>query len=144
MAKVCIVCSKEVAGGYKVEDDFVIRAIRKLKRYLGVARNNELYVCEGCVEEYRKKRSKYERELVTHAVLASIVLIVMVVLPIFTSGFSLMAVALGLLLAAIIMAFSIFSHRPKIEDRHAEKKEGNTPQKKMDTTKKPTEKKRKR
>jgi len=143
MAKVCIVCSKEVAGGHKVEDDSVIRAIRKIKRQFGVARNNELYVCEGCMEEYKKKRGKYERDLVIHAVLAAIVLIMMVVLPIFTSGFSLTAIVLGVLLAAIIMAFSLFSHWPKIADGGPAKSDGVASGKKPDAKKHIGKRKRK-
>lgn len=119
MAKVCIVCKAEVQGGHRVEDDAVIRAIRSAKRRFNIAKNNDLVVCAGCLEEYRKKRAAYERDLAIHVVIAAIVLLVTVVLPVFTSGFSLMAVAMGVFLAGMVMALSVFSHWPKIAEAHA-------------------------
>lgn len=123
MAKVCIICYQEKSGT-PVLDDAVIRAIRGMKQRLNVAKNNTLVVCEGCMEAYRKKRQKYERDLVMHVVLAGVVLVVFVLAPIFTSGFSLAAVVLGVLLAALIVALSVFSHCPKIAAAPAPEREG--------------------
>ena len=58
-----------------------------------------------------------------HVVLAGIVLIVFVLAPIFTSGFSIPAILLGVLLAALIVALSVFSHCPKVAGGKKEKKE---------------------
>ena len=99
MAKACIICSKTVPKGLAAEDDLVIRTIRAIKQKLGIAKNNELVVCPDCVETYRKKRGDYEKRLVQHVVIASVVLLVFVLLPIFTTGFSLWAVVLGLITA---------------------------------------------
>ena len=115
MAKVCKICEKETAHGKRVEDDAVIQAIRKVKQALRIAKNNELMVCEGCLEVYSKKREKYERNLVMHVIIAALVLLAFIMLPLFTSGFSLWSVILGLLLAALVVALSTFSHTPKIE-----------------------------
>lgn len=114
MARVCIICTKEAQRGQKVEDDFVIRIIRRAKQQLRIAKNNELVVCEGCMEAYRKRREGYEKNLVMHVVLAAVVLIIFAVLPIFTTGFSLPALLLGVALAGMIVALSVFSHCPKI------------------------------
>ena len=114
MARVCIICTKETQKGQRVEDDFVIRIIRRAKRSLRIAKNNELVVCESCMEAYRKRRENYEKNLVMHVVLAAVVLIIFAVLPIFTTGFSLPALLLGIVLGGMIVALSVFSHCPKI------------------------------
>mgnify|MGYP001579377487 CR=1 FL=1 len=59
MVKVCIVCHKENVRGYPVEDDAVIRAIRKIKQRFNMAKNNELVVEDACLAEYKKKRDKF-------------------------------------------------------------------------------------
>ena len=114
MARVCIICYKE-KDGRAVADDAVIRAIRKVKTLLRVAKNNELVVCADCMEAYRAKRAKYERDLAIHAVIGGLVLLLFILLPIFTSGFSLVSILLGLLLFGLIMLLSVFSHCPKVE-----------------------------
>ncbi|MEM4554775.1 MAG: hypothetical protein QXT25_02930 [Candidatus Anstonellaceae archaeon] len=123
MAKVCIICEKET-DGFLVLDDYVIRFIRSVKNALGIAKNNTLVVCSNCLEEYKKKRAKYERDLAIHAVVGGLVLLIMVFLPLFTSGFSITAVFFGLLLFGMIMALSVFSHCPKIEEKPEPKKKG--------------------
>lgn len=113
MAKVCIVCYKE-KDGRAVADDAVIRAIRKTKNFLHVAKNNQLVVCPECMDAYRAKRARYERDLAIHAVIGGLVLLLFILLPVFTSGFSLVSVLLGLLLFGLIMLLSVFSHCPKV------------------------------
>ncbi len=115
MSRACVVCHKEgVQGGHLVEDDLVIRSIRAAKRKLGIAKNNVLVVEEGCLEAYKPKRAKYERDLAIHAAIGALVLLIFVLLPVFTTGFSIVSVLLGLLLFCLIMAFTVFSHCPKI------------------------------
>lgn len=116
MAKACIICAKEVPRGKMVQDDWVITAIRAVKRKLGIARNNTLVVCEGCMEEYKKKRSAYEKRLIQHIVIGAVVLIIFILLPLFAGGFSLWSVLLGLLFAAGVLALSAFNHCPKLYD----------------------------
>ncbi|VVC01365.1 Uncharacterised protein [uncultured archaeon] len=119
MAKVCIVCEKEKSG-YPVEDDAVIHAIRRVKQAFKVARNNELVVCEDCLEEHRKKRQKYEKNLVMHVVIAAIVLIIFFFVSVFSpSGISFTGILLGILLAALVVGLSVFNHWPKIAESGA-------------------------
>jgi len=115
MATICIICYNEKEGK-DIEDDVVILAIRKAKNAIGIAKNNRLVVCPGCMEVYKQKRGKYERDLVIHAIIGGLVLLLFVLLPIFTTGFSITSLLLGLLLFALIMALSIFSHCPKIAE----------------------------
>lgn len=115
MAKVCIICSQEKSGSM-VLDDAVIKAIRGIKKRFGMAKGNTLVVCALCMEKHKEKRRKYERDLVIHVVIAGIVLVVFVLAPIFTSGFSLSSLVAGLLLAALIIGLSVFSYSPKIAE----------------------------
>lgn len=113
MARVCIVCHNECRGGYPVQDDIVMHTIRNAKKRFGVAQNNELMVDDGCFEEHRKKRERFERDLAMHAVFAAIVLMVFILLPIFSGSFSLASVFLGILLGCLIVGLSVLHYWPK-------------------------------
>jgi len=118
MAKVCIVCHNE-KNGRSVADDAVIRTIRRVKNSLGIATNNKLVVCDGCMGAHEEKRKKYERELAMHLVLGGLALLLFILLPIFTGGFSLMSVFLGLVLFLFITALSVLQYSPKLEEQDA-------------------------
>lgn len=116
MAKVCIVCEKEMEG-FRVEDDAVIHTIRGIKQKLNVAKNNELVVCENCLPEHKKKREKFEKNLVMHVVIAAVVLIIFFFVSVFSpSGISLSGIFLGIVLAVLIVGMSVFNHWPKIAE----------------------------
>jgi len=115
MAKVCIICSQEVKQGRMVADDAVIRFLRWAKQSLHIAKNNELVVCESDLEAHKKKRQAYERNLAVYMVIAGIVLVLLVFLPIFTTGFSLYAMAVGVLFAALLVLMPVItSHTPAL------------------------------
>lgn len=115
MAKACIICAKTVTQGRRVEDDMVISSIRAVKQKLGIAKNNELVVCHDCFDAYRKRRGEYEKRLVQHIIIASVILLIFVLLPLFTTGFSLWSVVLGIIFAAGVMLLSVFAHCPKAD-----------------------------
>ncbi len=115
MAKACIICAKEVQAGKPVSDDAVIKAIRAVKQRLGIAKNNVLVVCPQCEDGYRKRRGEYEKKLVQYVVISAVVLLIFILLPIFTTGFSLWSLVIGLVFAAGVMMLSVFSHCPKAE-----------------------------
>ncbi len=116
MTKICIVCEKEMEG-YRVEDDAVIHAIRGIKQKLNVAKNNELVVCVPCLPEHKKKREKFEKNLVMHVVIAAVVLIIFFFVSVFSpSGISLSGIFLGVVLAALVVGMSVFNHWPKIAE----------------------------
>lgn len=116
MAKVCIICGKEAKGGHPVQDDFVIVGIRRIKNALRIAKNNELVVTDECMEQYTKKRQKYERDMMMHVILGAFVFLVIALLPVFTTGFSIIAVLLGALLAILIIGLALLSHVPRVAD----------------------------
>ncbi len=115
MARVCIICGEEVASGSRVADDAVIRTIRRAKQALNIAKNNELVVCPKDSDAHKKKRQSYERNLAVYMVIAGIVLVLLVLVPIFTTGFSASAVVIGVLLAALLVVLPIItSHTPAL------------------------------
>ena len=142
MARYCVVCFKE-KDGFPVYDDFVIRTIRGIKRSLHIAKNNTLVVCKDCLEEHRKKRKNYEKTLVVHIVIAGVVLVAFVLAPILTSGFSPVAILLGIFLAALIVGMAVFSHHPKMADEAKEAKAEALVQKGKDEKAKAAKKKKK-
>ncbi len=81
---ICIVCGNEIKEGYPIREDFIIKFIRNLKltsqkwrdepgikqiigrlgiSILGEYQNNKLYVCEKHISEVRKKRKRFERNI---------------------------------------------------------------------------------
>ena len=122
MAKVCIICSQEVSHGHAVADDAVIRSIRRAKQALKIAKNNTLVVCEKDLEAHKKKRQGYERNLAVYMVIAGIVLALLVVLPIFTTGFSAYAVLIGVLFASLLVFLPVLtSHTPALAQKPGRK-----------------------
>ncbi|MBU0585964.1 hypothetical protein KJ780_00475 [Candidatus Micrarchaeota archaeon] len=111
MPKVCIVCTNEVQGNaYPVKDDRIIKAIRKVKATLGMAKNNELYVCEECFPKYEPKRKKFEKQMVYSIALAALIIVFVIGLQIISGGLNLMIMFFGLLmgLGIILMAMLIY------------------------------------
>jgi hypothetical protein len=116
MAKVCIICGKEVKTGKAVTDDVVILGIRRAKQALKIAKNNILVVCDEHLEAHRKKRQSYERNLAIHVVIAGIVFVLLVFFPLFTAGFSLSSMLLGVVLSVLLVALPVItSHTPALE-----------------------------
>jgi hypothetical protein len=116
MARVCIICGNEVKSGSAVADDLVIKSIRRAKQALHIAKNNELVVCENDLEAHRKKRQGYERNLAVYVVIAGIVLVLLVIVPFFTSGFSAYSFILGVLLSALLVLLPVVtSHTPALD-----------------------------
>jgi hypothetical protein len=115
MARVCIICGNEVKTGSAVADDLVIRSIRRAKQALHIAKNNELVVCKDDLEAYMKKRQGYERNLAVYMVIAGLVFVLLVAVPLFTTGFSAYSLVLGALLAALLVVLPVVtSHTPAL------------------------------
>lgn len=108
MAKICIVCEKEPQeNASRVREDFVIRTIRGAKQRVGVAKNNELYVCENCLPVYREKRKKFEKNFVFYVAAAVIIFVLINAFQLTAGIFSLMLLLTSILLAAIIAGLAV-------------------------------------
>jgi len=97
----CIICGREMSGA-PIADDVVIKAIRKAKGALGVAKGSRLVVCKEDLEEHFKRRKKFEKNMVQYGAIAFVLLVAMVVL----SG-SLTGVVAALLIGAFILLLGL-------------------------------------
>ena len=60
---VCIYDGEKVRKGYKIKEDFIIRLIKRLKQRFGSYKGNTLVVCEKHIEEHRKRRKRFEKNM---------------------------------------------------------------------------------
>lgn len=127
MARVCIICYKELKRGIPVKEDAVLKGIRwgknlirsLLERFgMKVSKGNVLVVCEEHVEESRKRREKFERTLLTFGGLGVILGLILIIVSIL-SGRDLFGIATSILLliflVAIFAAMSLLQYHPALE-----------------------------
>ena len=118
MAKVCIIHQKE-SDGIPVRDDFVLKAIRGVKKAFSISTGNQLVVCKAHIEEAKKRRAKFERSLMTSAGIGALFGLVMLVVSILSqrSIFDILRSILLLIFLVIVMsALSLYQYFPAIEE----------------------------
>lgn len=128
MAKVCIICNKELSSGkaYRVKEDIIIRTIRKIKNALKIAYNNELFVCENDVKIHDEKRKKFERMLVLYIAFALIVVVLLIAIPLLAGTITIPGIFFSLLLGVILLIVPIiFTYAPARESELSEIKINN-------------------
>ncbi|MGC8675955.1 MAG: hypothetical protein ACP5T3_00350 [Candidatus Micrarchaeia archaeon] len=112
MAKsICIVCGEEKQG-IEVEQDWVINTIRWFKR--NVTKNeqgNRLVVCKECYPKYAIMRKKYEGREKLYLALG----IIFTLFSLFVASDKLYALGVGILVTALLYAFSLLSYTPKLK-----------------------------
>jgi fatty acid desaturase len=116
----CIICKKEGIAGTPVRDDAILQAIRGLKMRLGILRGFKLVVCDSDLEEYQKRRKKFEKMAVIHVTVAAILVVAFIFGPLLLGAFNIMGVFFSLILGIVFAGLSIFSYIPALEDANAE------------------------
>ena len=147
---ICIVTGEEVSKGYRVIDDPVIETLRKLKKALGRLQNNRLYVSEGALEEYNKRRKEFEKMVFYASITLALFFVLLWVLPLVRGDFEtfLKMVIPTLVLAVILSLLLLLKYVPRIEDRltvvarEGAKKASSKPAPKRVKASKPTAKKK--
>ena len=78
----CIMCTEEIkkGEGNEVIEDKIIEIIRKVKAKLGVAKGYKLVVCDECLENYEKKRKRFERNTILYLGLGLVILVLLMLL----------------------------------------------------------------
>jgi len=106
----CIMCTEEIkkGEGNEVVEDKIIEIIRKVKNKLGVAKGYKLVVCDKCLEDYEKKRKRFERNTILYLGLGIVIIILLMIL-----NFSIGSFIGGILIFLILLLFSIFSYQTK-------------------------------
>jgi len=115
--KICISCQKDVAGkkAYPVKWDRFLNLILAIKKKLRVAQNNELYVCEDCLQKHQERRSAFERSMMFAAVLSGIIVLLILSTIVLGGKFDAFAFFAGILLALVILLFPLFRYAPALE-----------------------------
>lgn len=116
--KVCIICHKELGAenAAKVKEDFFIESIRNLKRFLGVAQLNELYVCEPDIQKHAEKRRRFERNAVIGSTIVALFVLATIGLPILSGRFDILGFFSSILVGiVIILLIALFMYVPAID-----------------------------
>jgi len=113
---VCIYCGAEknskpqLVQGYPIKEDYVINAIRWIKRKTKTEQGNRLVVCKKHAEEHRKKRADFERRLIMYGGLGVIVMLILLALTLSIGSF-----VAGLLLLLFFLLMAHIKYVPKAE-----------------------------
>jgi hypothetical protein len=115
--KVCIACQKEMGGvkAVPVKEDRIIKTIRAVKRAMGIAQMNELYVCETDLAEHMKRRKSFEKSLLFASVLAGLIVVVVLVALLLSGRFDLWAIISSLIIGGFILVLPLFKYSPAVE-----------------------------
>src|SRR4030095_8811572 len=121
--KVCVSCQTDVGGkrAVPIKEDRIIRTIRSVKRSLGVAQNNELYVCEACLPKHNERRKSFEKTMLFASVFAGLMLVIILVAPVLSGRIDPWAIISGFIVAGFILALPIFKYAPAAESLPAPK-----------------------
>ncbi len=118
--KVDIITGKEISGGkaYKVKDDKIIELLRKIKKRFGKLKGNELFVSEENLETYKKKRKKFETNLMIVGGISIIILLLTFVLPLLSLdiGKAIVGLLLSAVISALLFILAITQYVPAIEE----------------------------
>ncbi len=116
--KLCISCQMDVEGrkAFPIQEDRIIRGIRAVKKALGVAQMNKLYVCEACMPKHMERRRSFEKTMLFASVLAGIMLLIMIIAPILNGRFEAWAFLSGFIVAGFIVLLPVmFKYVPAVE-----------------------------
>ncbi len=106
----CMICGKE-KNGIEIEEDNVIRVMRRLKEMMGKKPNvNRIVVCSACYPEYKKHRKKFiSRERIYIALGVIFLLLGLVV-----SG-RLSSIIVGLAVLLLMYLLSLLNYTPALK-----------------------------
>lgn len=116
--KLCISCQMDVEGrkAFPIQEDRIIRGIRAVKKALGVAQMNKLYVCEACMPKHMERRRSFEKTMLFASVLAGIMLLIMIIAPIWNGRFEAWGFLSGFIVAGFIVLLPVmFKYVPAVE-----------------------------
>ena len=115
--KVCVSCQADVGSNraVPVKWDRLLKGILALKQALRIAQNNELFVCEQCMQKHLERRRSFEKSMLFASVFAGLLLIVIIMAPLLSGSFEPFAVVSGLVVAAFILALPLFKYAPALD-----------------------------
>ncbi len=134
MAKVCVICEKEVNAGeraFLVKEDAVIKVIRRLKQALKIAKNNTLMVHEACLEQYTLRRKQFERRMLFVIIFAVVTIVGLNLLQLMAGIFSLNILLFSIILPLFpLVLVLITTYCPEIDKKEKQEDEKKVKKKK--------------
>ncbi len=117
--RICIYTQKSVDGqlAIPVQDDRVIKTIRAVKKFFGIAQMNQLYVSVPHLEEHKKRRRGFEKSLLFASVFAGLIIVVVIFSLVLSGRFDLWAIASAFIISGFVLALPLFKYSPAIEAR---------------------------
>ncbi|MDD5340723.1 MAG: hypothetical protein PHV13_05795 [Candidatus ainarchaeum sp.] len=115
--RVCISCEADVSGkkAWPIKEDRIIKAVRTVKKALGIARMNELYVCANCLGKHRARRQAFEKSMLFASVLGGLIVIVMLAMVLISGRLDIWAVVSTIVIGAFVMALPLFRYAPAVQ-----------------------------
>jgi hypothetical protein len=115
--KVCITCQSDVSAktAYPIKEDRIIRTIRAVKKTLGIAQMNELYVCKDCLGKHAERRKSFEKSMLFSSVFAGLILVVLLAAIVLSGRFDAWAIVSAFIVAGFILALPVFRYAPAVE-----------------------------
>jgi len=114
---VCIICGKSKEG-FEVEEDMVIKGIRKIKKFFGIEKKKRPVVCKECYPKYLNLRKKFERKQKVFGIL----LIIFFTITFFTSPDKISAIIGSFILFIVFLFILFFYYVPKVKKEKEESK----------------------
>lgn len=131
--KVCVDCQQDVVGkkAVKVKEDKTIRMLRGLKRFLRIAKENDLYVCEADLEKHLERRKSFEKTMLIFAAIAAFIVVLLFVAILLSGRFEILTIISAILIGIFLFLFSvIFKYVPAVESLTPELVAGGKPEQK--------------
>ncbi len=115
--KVCVSCQTNVEGkrATPVREDRIIKGIRAVKKALGLAQNNQLFVCENCMPKHLERRRSFEKTMLFASVFAGLLMLIIIIAPLLSGRFDPWAVVSGVVVSLFILALPVFKYTPAVE-----------------------------
>ncbi|MDD5171419.1 MAG: hypothetical protein PHF60_00080 [Candidatus ainarchaeum sp.] len=115
--KVCVACQANVENkaAVPIKEDRIIRTIRAIKKFFGVAQMNELYVCEADLPKHMERRRSFERTMLFASIFAGLVIILLLYSIISSGRFDAWAMVSAFVVALFVLALPLFRYTPAVE-----------------------------
>ena len=116
--KICIECEKNVEGmkAVKIKEDNVIAAIRKIKRVLGAAKENDLYVCEEHLKKHLERRKSFQKSLILFGIAAVLIFVLGIISMVISGNFNIVGFIAAVVISIFLILFAIlFKYTPDVE-----------------------------
>lgn len=114
--KVCILCESNVENksAVPIREDFIIRSLRGIKRLFGMAKMNELYICEPDLPKYGERRKSFEKSLLFSTILSGFLFVAYIFITLLSGRLDLFSLFSVIIICGLILVFPLFRYVPAI------------------------------